>query len=163
MQEIVYQLRLRNIGGLIIIDFIDMERQESKDKTYNTLEQALKSDRSRTNILKISDLGLVEMTRKRSRNSLSRIQTASCPYCEGKGRVKSSATVLYEVYREIRRVVGEAEKGGELICSVAPGVAEMMFEEESVYLEALEKELGVKITINTDFKQHQERFSVESA
>ena len=160
VHEVVYQLRLRNIGGLIIIDFIDMEREENKEKVYNALEQALKSDRSRTNILKISELGLVEMTRKRSRDSLSRIQTTTCPYCEGRGRIKSHVTILYEVYREIRRVAGTMKNLGELECKVTPGVAELMFEDESDYLDRLEKELGVKVIVKTDFTQHQERFVV---
>lgn len=163
VSEIVYQLRLRNIGGLIIIDFIDMERQESKDKVYSALDQALKSDRSRTNILKISELGLVEMTRKRSRDSLSRLQTTTCPYCEGRGLIKSPTTILYEVYREIRRIAGTLEEKREIACQVAPGVAELMFDEESAYLDQLERELDIRIVVKTDYKQHQERFFVDQA
>ncbi len=161
VQEIVYQLRLRNIGGLIIIDFIDMERQESKDKVYFALEQALKSDRSRTNILKISELGLVEMTRKRSRESLSRIQTTTCPYCEGRGSIKSNTTVLYEVYREIMRMARELGDKREIVCTVAPGVADLMFEDESSHLDHLERELDIRVIVKTDYTQHQERFLVE--
>ncbi|MBI4829308.1 MAG: Rne/Rng family ribonuclease [Nitrospinae bacterium] len=161
VQEIVYQLRLRNIGGLIIIDFIDMERPENKEKVYAALEQALKNDRSRTNILKISELGLVEMTRKRSRDSLSRIQTTVCPYCEGRGRIKSATTTLYEVYREIRRAAAELDPGSrELTVTVAPEVAELMFEEESQYLAGLEKDLDIQIVAQADPKLHQERFTV---
>lgn len=161
--EIVYQLRLRNIGGLIIIDFIDMERQESNGKVYSALDQAVKSDRSRTNILKISELGLVEMTRKRSRDSLSRIQTTTCPYCEGKGRIKSPITVLYEACREIRRVAGKLNGKREIICTVSPVVAELIFDEESAYIDLLEKELDIKVALKTDYKLHQERFLVEPA
>ncbi|MDH5637263.1 MAG: Rne/Rng family ribonuclease [Nitrospinota bacterium] len=159
-QEIVYQLRLRNIGGIIIIDFIDMERQESKDKVYSALELALKSDRSKTNILKISELGLVEMTRKRSRDSLSRIQTAICPHCEGRGRIKSSATILFEMYRAIRQIAGQTPGGGNVICSASPEVAELLMEEEPSYLEGMENDLGVNIVINTDPNMHQEKFHV---
>lgn len=161
VQEIVYQLRLRNIGGLIIIDFIDMIRQESKDKVYSALDLALKSDRSRTNIMKISELGLVEMTRKRSRDSLWRIQTMICPYCEGRGLIKSTTTVLYEVCREIRRAAAEARDNRDIVCVVAPGMAELMFEEESAYLDQLERELNINIVVKTDPKMHQERFLVE--
>ncbi len=160
VHEIVYQLRLRNIGGLIIIDFIDMDQEQSKDKVYKELEQALKNDRSRTNILKISELGLVEMTRKRSRDSLSRIQTTTCPYCEGRGRIKSDVTILYEVYREIKRVASTISNGGALECKVTPGVAELMFEDESDYLDRLEQDLDVSIIVKTDFSQHQECFVV---
>ncbi|HEB72497.1 MAG TPA: Rne/Rng family ribonuclease [Nitrospirae bacterium] len=163
VSEIVYQLRLRNIGGLIIIDFIDMERRESNDKVYSALDQAVKNDRSRTNILKISELGLVEMTRKRSRDSLSRIQTTTCPYCEGEGRIKAPMTVLYEACREIRRVAGKLDGKREIICTVAPVVAELIFDEESGYIDFLEEELDVTIVVKTDYKQHQERFFVEPA
>jgi ribonuclease G len=161
VKEIVYQLRLRNLGGLIIIDFIDMEKEESKEKVYAALNQALKADRSRTNILKISELGLVEMTRKRVRDSLSRTLTTACPYCEGKGVVKSPATVLYEVYREIRRVSGAVGRERLVVCNVAPAVADLMFDDESDYLDEMERRLAIKIAINTDYTLHQERFTVE--
>ncbi len=160
VKEIVYQLRLRNIGGLIINDFIDMERDESKEKVYAALELALKSDRSRTNILKISELGLVEMTRKRVRESLSRTLTTTCPYCDGRGVVKSNATVLYEVYREIHRVAGDLTDSRKVVCVVSPGVADLMFDEESAYLDHLEKELNIDAVINIDYKLHQEQFNV---
>ena len=88
LKEIVYQLRLRNIGGIIIVDFIDMANEESKEIVSNALKQALKSDRSRTRILKISELGLVEMTRKRVRESLIQTLCDPCDYCEGKGYIK---------------------------------------------------------------------------
>jgi len=160
VQEIVYQLRLRNIGGIIIIDFIDMDRQESKDKVYAALELALKSDRSKTNILKISELGLVEMTRKRSRDSLSRIQTAICPYCDGRGRIKSSSTILFEMYRAIHQAARQAPRGSNVVCSANQDVAELLMEEEPSYLEEMEQELGVNIVINTDPNMHQEKFHV---
>lgn len=161
VREIVYQLRLRNIGGLIIIDFIDMEKEESKEKVYSALNQALKGDRSRSNILKISELGLVEMTRKRARESLMRTLTTTCPYCDGRGVVKSSLTKLYEVYRDIRRVAARRQKDERLITiTVPPGVADLMFEEESSYLDKLEKELKIKIAINPDENLSQEDYEV---
>ncbi len=162
VKEIVYQLRLRNIGGLIILDLIDMERDESKEKVYSALEQALKNDRSRTNILKISELGLVEMTRKRVRESLLRTLSTTCPYCDGRGAVKSHATVLHELYREIRRVAGDLEGGKSIKCVVSPGVADLLFDEESEYLDSLEGELDIKVSIAADQKMHQERFLVTS-
>jgi ribonuclease G len=161
VQEIVYQLRLRNIGGIIIIDFIDMERQESKDKVYAALDLALKADRSKSNILKISELGLVEMTRKRSRDSLARIQTAVCPYCEGRGRIKSAATILYEMYRAINATAREAKPGATLVLSAAPELAELLME-EPFYIEGMEAGLGVKIVINSDHNMHQEKFQIRT-
>src|SRR4030043_1952627 len=102
-KEIAYQLRLRNIGGIIIIDFIDMEREGDKEKGYQALEEAIKKDRQKTNIFKISELGLVEMTRKRTRENISRVLGEPCPYCEGAGHVKSKVTVCYDIFRENER------------------------------------------------------------
>src|SRR5512136_915066 len=106
-KEIAYQLRLRNIGGIIIIDFIDMEREGDREKVYQAFEEALKKDRQKTNIFKISELGLVEMTRKRTRENISRILGEPCPYCEGAGLVKSKTTVCYDIFREIERTSSE--------------------------------------------------------
>ena len=97
VQEVVHQLRLRNIGGLIIIDFIDMESPEHRERVCAALVNALRSDRAKTNVLKISELGLVEMTRKRVRESLGRTLTEPCFYCEGRGVLKSKTTICYEI------------------------------------------------------------------
>ena len=96
VREIVAQLRLRDLGGIIIVDFIDMEREENREKIFNAFQEELRKDRSRTKISKISELGLIEMTRKRVRESLEHVLTGTCPYCEGRGRVKSASTVSYE-------------------------------------------------------------------
>ncbi len=160
VKEIVYQLRLRNIGGIIIIDFIDMEKTESKEKVFNSLEQALKADRSRTNILKISELGLVEMTRKRVRENLCRILCSPCPYCEGRGRIKSPTTLCYEIFREIRRVVDISSSKNKILVNVHPVVADLLFDEESYYLETIEKELNKKIIIKADYDLHQEQYEI---
>ncbi len=101
--KIVSQLRIRNIGGIIVIDLIDMERLDDRDKVYNLLQEELKQDKARTNVLRISELGLVQMTRKRTAESLERQLMEPCPYCEGKGRVRSTATEAYDLLREIRR------------------------------------------------------------
>lgn len=162
VKEIVYQLRLRNIGGIIIIDFIDMEKDENREKVYFSLDQALKNDRARVNILRISELGLVEMTRKRVRESLLQTLTTMCPYCEGRGVIKSSATVLYELYREIRRVARDLDSSRTMVCVVSPGVADLLFHEESYYLERLEQDLDMKLEIETDSMLHQERFAVKT-
>ncbi|HWV38701.1 MAG TPA: Rne/Rng family ribonuclease, partial [Vulgatibacter sp.] len=102
-KEIVYQLRLRNIGGIIIIDFIDMDKASNRDKVFKALQEALGRDKAKTNVLKISELGLVEMTRKRVRESIGRMLYEPCPYCEGRGAVKSRITVAHEIFREIHR------------------------------------------------------------
>lgn len=160
LKEIVYQLRLRNMGGIIIIDFIDMEREESRERVLAALEQALKSDRSRTHIVGMSELGLVQMTRKRTRESLAHTLCEPCSYCEGKGLIKSASTVCYEMFREIDRLATKPLPGRKLIVTVHPSVAELLFNEEAASLEHLEKSLGKRIVIKPDASVHQEQFDL---
>jgi len=158
-KEIAYQLRLRNIGGIIIIDFIDMEREGDREKVYQALEEAIKKDRQKTNIFKISELGLVEMTRKRTRENISRILGESCPYCEGAGLVKSKTTVCYEIFREIERTSSELG-GHNIMVEVNPEVADLLYEEERTGVEELEKKLRKKIVIKGKPGFHQEQFNI---
>ncbi|MFQ6672304.1 MAG: ribonuclease E/G, partial [Candidatus Tectimicrobiota bacterium] len=151
VKEIVYQLRLRNMGGIIIIDFIDMEREESRLRVMAALEQALKADRSRTHIVGMSELGLVEMTRKRTRESLAHTLCEPCSYCEGKGLIKSAETVCFEIFREINRLAAQPLTGRKLVLTVHPKVAELFFNEEAASLEHLEKALGKRIVIKADY------------
>ena len=102
-EEVARQLRLRNIGGIIVIDFVDMDKEGNRRKVWDAFQKALSRDRARTNVTKISELGLVEMTRKRTRESLVQLLTEPCPTCEGAGVVKSVTTVAYEILREVRR------------------------------------------------------------
>lgn len=159
VKEIVYQLRLRNIGGIIILDFIDMERHGNRNKVFQTLKDALKSDRARTTITKISDLGLVEMTRKRTREDLRRQLTDPCTYCEGRGYLKSATTICFEVFREICREA-PLGKGKQIIVSVHPMVANLIYEEERKWLEELEKRFKKRIVIKTVAEYHLEQFDV---
>lgn len=162
VKEIVYQLRLRNIGGIIIVDFIDMAREESKEIVWSALNQALKSDRSRTNILKISEIGLVEMTRKRVRESLSQTLCDPCSYCEGKGFIKSPTTVCYEIIRNLQRIAGNNEGFNKAITvEVHPMVYEMLFEEESANLDEIESLYNVDIEIKVNPKIHQEKYNID--
>jgi len=103
VKKIVAQLRTRNIGGIIVIDFIDMEKPEDREKVFNALQEELKTDKARTNVLRISELGLVQMTRKRTSESLERTLMEPCPYCEGRGRIRSTATEAFDLLREIKR------------------------------------------------------------
>jgi ribonuclease G len=160
VKEIVYQLRLRNIGGIIIIDFIDMEKEDSKEKVFHALEQSLKSDRSRTKIIEISEFGLVEMTRKRVRDSLSRTLCQTCPYCEGRGGIKSPTTVCYEIFREVQRVINASPAKKKVLINVPPVVADMLSDEESQYIDNLESALNIKIIIKADFDMHQEQYEI---
>lgn len=160
LKEIVYQLRLRNIGGLIIIDFIDMEKEDSKEKVFHALEQALKTDRSRTKIMKISEFGLVEMTRKRVRDSLSQTLCQPCFYCEGRGNIKSPTTICYEIFREIQRVTNTSPAKRKVLLNVPPVIADMLFDEESRYIDRLENDLQVKIVVKADYDLHQEQYEI---
>jgi ribonuclease G len=144
-KEIAYQLRLRNIGGLIIIDFIDMELAENREKVFAALEEATKSDTKKTNILKISELGIVEMTRKRSRESLSQALTDPCPYCEGHGYLKSRRTVCYEIFRELMKAKRGIEERATVF--VNPEVAGLLLDDERAWLEELEERYGIRIVV----------------
>ncbi len=159
VQEVVYQLRLRNIGGLIIIDFIDMEKYANRKKVFAALEEALQNDRTKTTILQISELGLVEMTRKRTRDNLAAVLTEPCPYCEGKGSIKSLRTIVYDIFREVRREAPTLD-GKRVVIMVHPKVADLLYEEEREYLEGLEKKMKKKFVVKTDYNMHQEQYQI---
>jgi len=159
VKEIVYQLRLRNIGGIIILDFIDMVRTANREKVYNALKEALKSDRARTKITKISALGLVEMTRKRTREDIRNILADPCPYCEGKGYLKSPTTICYEIFREIRREASDI-KGKHIEVYAHPTVANALYDEERRYLEELEARYRKRVTVKSVSDYHLEQFDI---
>ncbi|MDH3997307.1 MAG: Rne/Rng family ribonuclease [Desulfuromonadales bacterium] len=159
VKEIAFQLRLRNIGGLIIIDFIDMEKEAHRENVHATLEEALKNDKSKTNILKISELGLVEMTRKRVRESIGRTLCEACPYCEGKGYVKSRTTTVFEIFRELKREMRTAP-GYRMTLLVHPDIASLLYDDERPGIEELEKKFEKQITINARPTFHLEQFEV---
>ena len=144
--EVVNQLRLRNIGGIIVIDFVDMEKEANRKKVFKAFTEALEADHSRSNVTKVSELGLVEMTRKRTRESLNQLISDECPACEGRGTVKSTLTVTYEVMREIRRL-GPAVAGDTVKVTCAPKVAERLRNQEREFVDALEKRLHKAIEI----------------
>jgi ribonuclease G len=161
VKEVVYQLRFRNIGGLIIIDLIDMETQENREKVYRALQEALRQDKAKTNILKISELGLVEMTRKRTRESLVQTLCEPCPYCEGKSYVLSQESVAFKVLREIRKAVPRFA-GRRIEVTVQRRVAEQLFGAGQASLRALEKELGREIEVRVRPDLHQEQFEIRA-
>ncbi len=160
VKETVYQLRLRNIGGIIIIDFIDMAKEENKEMVSNALKQALRADRSRTRILKISEFGLVEMTRKRVRESLAQALCDPCDYCEGKGYIKSAPTVTYEIIREIQRQETNDITKKKIDIEMHPAVYDILSEEESHFLEEMEKQNNIEITFQADPKLHREQYNI---
>lgn len=157
IDEIVAQLRLRNIGGIIIIDFIDMEKEHNREQVYSTLAEALLTDRSKTNIQKISELGLVEMTRKRVRESLLRSTSEPCFYCEGSGMLKGRVTVAYEAYREMVREA-DGMHGSAVTLAVHPRVAEVLAKAEKSMLEELCVRTGKHIHVEAHPEFHLERY-----
>ena len=136
--EVARQLRLRNIGGIIVVDFVDMDKEGNRRKVWDAFQKALSRDRARTNVTKISELGLVEMTRKRTRESLVQLLTEPCPICEGSGVVKSVVTVAYEILREVRRS-GTLVDNEKIEIECAPRVADLLSKQERDYLDHLEK------------------------
>ncbi len=159
VKEIVYQLRLRNCGGIIIIDFIDMEKEEHRQDVFKALLEALKKDRSKTNVLPISGLGLVEMTRKRTRDTLTRVMAEPCPYCEGSGRVKSVTTVCYEILREIGKTMKKS-KGAKVSVFAHPEVSAQLTSEDFMVLESLEESHGKQLIIRADNSYHIEQYEI---
>jgi ribonuclease G len=156
VQEVVYQLRLRNIGGIIVIDFIDMAKAANREKVYSILKEALREDRARTNILKISELGIVEMTRKRVRESITQSLCEPCPYCAGNGIVKSRDTVVMEIYRELLGVLPKRRRKAVLYTN--PEVAARL--EQDNVIEDLKKKYGKKIVVKPVEVFHQEEYEV---
>jgi len=159
--EIVRQLRLRDLGGIIVVDFIDMEDRKNRRKLTDSFEKEIQKDRARTKVLQISDFGLVEITRQRTKKSLERLLTRSCPYCAGSGKVKSNPTVLFEVQREIRRLAPSMD-GGKLVIRANPEVAAEMELERGVILEGLRERNGMEVVIKPDPSLHHEHYDIVS-
>ena len=162
-QEVVRQLRLRNVGGIIIIDFIDMEKEANRKKVYEALKEALKKDKARTNILKISELGLVEMTRQRTRESLENQLLRPCPHCDGRGRIKSAATVAYDVLRAIKRQQANVDNGKNIVVRLHPDIANFLYDEKNNSLENLEREIKHRIIIKASQELHHEKYEIAEA
>ena len=158
-KEVADQLRLRNIGGIIVIDFIDMDRHQNREKVSKALNEVLKDDRAKANVTAISELGLVEMTRKRTRESLLRSLTEPCFYCEGRGYLKSKTTICYEVLRELRREgSGFTEEAIEVRCH--PEIADLLATSDQQYVDDLEKRLQKKIVIKAREHSHIEEYQI---
>ena len=161
VKEIVLQLRMRNIGGIIILDFIDMDRPEDRDAVFFALLEELKKDKAKTSALRISEMGLVQMTRKRTEESLAHKLTVDCPYCEGRGEVKSPITVTYEIIRELVREF--ARKPTELFQVKAhPQVADRLLEDDREFIEELRIKYNKKVMVKSDVDFHMEHYEISS-
>ncbi|MCL4409631.1 MAG: ribonuclease G [Gammaproteobacteria bacterium] len=158
-QAIARQLRLRNLGGIIIVDFIDMQNDDHKRRVLHSLELALAKDRAKTSISGFTSLGLVELTRKRTRESLEHVLSSECPVCKGRGSMKTVETVCYEVMREIVRV-NRAYAADKFVVYASAAVAERLLNEESQALAELEVFVGKQIKIQVEPLYHQEQFDV---
>ena len=158
-QAIARQLRLRNLGGIIILDFIDMEVEEHKQHVLTVLSKELAKDRVKTSISSISSLGLVEMTRKRTRESLERTLCEPCPVCNGRGTVKTAETVAYEIFREITRMARSFEASRYRVIAAECVVARIM-DEESNSVAELEAFLDKSIRFQAESSYSAEQFDV---
>lgn len=158
-QAIVRQLRLRNLGGIIIIDFIDMKDAEHRRQVLRAFEKALEKDHAKTCITEVSNLGLVEMTRKRTRESLEHILCEPCPVCNGKGTVKTVETVAFEIFREIIREARQFDTP-KLLVLTSRKVGDYLMDEESSAIAELEEFMQRSIQLQIDSEYHQEQYDV---
>ena len=158
--EVVQQLRLRNMGGIIIIDFIDMDRESSREKVYRALDEALKVDRARTNVLKISELGLVEMTRKRVQEGLDRYLAETCPTCSGTGYVRSKPTLVFDILREIQREAHRHPNLRTIYVNTTAAVADLFYSAHWTDLEEVERQVGQRVVIRALPHFHPEQYEV---
>jgi ribonuclease G len=145
-EEVARQLRLRNLGGIIVVDFVDMDKMANRKTVWDHFNKQLAKDPTKSNCTKISELGLVEMTRKRTRESLSQQLTDSCPTCEGRGIIKSVTTLAYEILREVRKI-GPLVQADRILVECPPQVCEVLEKYERPYLDGLEKKFQRKIDI----------------
>jgi ribonuclease G len=159
VKEIVRQVRLRDLGGIIVLDLIDMEDKKNRQKVLQAVETELKKDRSPSKALQVSDFGLVIITRKRVKQSLERVLTEPCPYCSGSGVIKSSSTICYEILTEVKRVSPDIN-GHRLLLRVNPDIARALKEEESEVMKDLRASIGKDVTIKPDVLLHHEQFDV---
>ncbi|HKJ63771.1 MAG TPA: Rne/Rng family ribonuclease [Desulfopila sp.] len=158
-KEIAYQLRLRNIGGIIIIDFIDMESEEHREELFTFFKEEVKKDKSRINILKLSEFGLVQMTRKRSSENLTQLMCEPCHYCAGEGILKSRRTICYDIFRKIVRNA-DRTGGFSITLRVHPRIADMLNKEEKNTLTKLEKDTHKKLVVVPVKDLHIEKYDI---
>jgi ribonuclease G len=159
VKEIVRQLRLRDLGGIIVLDLIDMEEKKNRQKVFQEFEKELRKDRSPSKALQVADFGLVIVTRKRVKQSLERPLTEPCPYCSGSGSIKSSSTICYEILTEMQKIGPELDGQG-VILRVNPDIARALKEEESAVMRDLQESLGKPVTVKPDTHLHHEQFDV---
>jgi len=159
VNEIAYQLRFRNIGGLIILDLIDMEKASSREKVRKTLEELLVRDKAKTTLNRISELGLIEMTRKRTRESLGRLLHEPCFYCDGTGHLQSKETIAFDILREIRRKRQDLP-GYKILVNCHPAVADLLTGSEKAAVQDAESKYMRRIQVSARTEYHLEQFDL---
>jgi ribonuclease G len=159
IREIVRQIRLRDLGGIIVVDFIDMDERKNRQKVMQALEDAMRADRAPYKILQFNDFGLVAITRKRVKQSLERTLCTPCPYCEGAGYVKSPQTVVGEILGEAQKIAAALE-GTDVLLRVSPEVGKLLKSNQNTYLQELEEVLGRTVIVKSDPQLHQEKFDL---
>ncbi len=159
VKEIVRQIRLRDLGGIIVVDFIDMDERKNRQKVMQALEEAMRSDKAPYKILQFNDFGLVAITRKRVKQSLERTLCAPCPYCDGAGYVKSVQTIVSEILAEAQKI-SRAIEGKDVVLRVHPDVAKVLKASNNRYLEELEEILKRPVLVRGDIALHHEKFDL---
>ena len=159
VKEIVRQIRLRDLGGIIVLDFIDMEEKKNRQKVFQTVEQELRKDRAPSKAIQVSDFGLVIITRKRVKQSLERVLTDPCPYCAGSSVIKSSSTICYEILAEVKKISADLD-GQSLVLRVNPDIARALRDEERAVFRDLKQSLGRDISVKPDVQLHHEQFDL---
>jgi ribonuclease G len=158
-KEIIRQIRLRDLGGIIVLDLIDMEDKKNRQKVFQAIEQELRRDRAPSKAVQVSDFGLIIITRKRVKSSLERQLTEPCPYCSGTGMIKASATICYDILTEVRKVSGDLD-GYSLVLRVNPEIARALRDESRDVFRELESSVGRPITLRPDEQLHHEQFDL---
>jgi ribonuclease G len=159
VKEIVRQIRLRDLGGIIVLDFIDMEEKKNRLKVFQVVEQELRKDRSPSKALQVSDFGLVIITRKRVKQSLERVLTEPCPYCAGSAVIKSRSTICYEILAEVKKISADLD-GQSLVLRVNPDIASALKDEERAVFKELKQSIGREIAVKPDVQLHHEQFDL---
>jgi Rne/Rng family ribonuclease len=157
-KEIVRQIRLRDLGGIIVLDLIDMEERKNRQRVMAALQQELQTDRAPSKILSINDFGLVAITRKRVKQSLERTLCSPCPYCQGAGMVKSAQTMCFEILEQAKAMSKEVNGSSDVMLRVSPHVAEAFRSSEREVLEEIEAYFGTPVTLEADPNLHQEQY-----
>ena len=159
VKEIAYQVRLRNIGGIIIIDFIDMKKEQHKEKVMARMNEAMKNDKSQTNVLPLTELGLVQMTRKRTRRNLTRTLCKPCFYCNGDGHLMSGKSICHKIYRDLVGEVGDI-MGNRFTVKVHPEIAQLLHGREKHLISSLEKQFSKPIATYPEPHYHMEEYHI---